>query len=107
MIGMRFFYLWTLKFEEFLTFESANDNFLSTSSMSSRTYGSRDRTFDILDDEDDDEDLFGDDLNVRNKNNLNSEKFQNFHFWMKVTRIRTRLKWQFRLEIENFEISRN
>ena len=48
--------------------------------MSSRTYGSRDRTFDILDDEDDDEDLFGDDLNVRNKNNLNSEKFQNFHF---------------------------
>ena len=48
--------------------------------MSSRTYGSRDRTFDILDDEDDDEDLFGDDLNVRNKNSLNSEKFQNFHF---------------------------
>ena len=52
--------------------------------MSSRTYGSRDRTFDILDDEDDDEDLFGDDLNVRNINSQNSEKFQNFHFQTKI-----------------------
>ena len=52
--------------------------------MSSRTYGSRDRTFDILDDEDDDEDLFGDDLNVRNKNSVNSEKFQSFHFQAKI-----------------------
>jgi len=44
--------------------EWIDDDLLSTSSMSSRTYGSRDRTFDILDDEDDDEDLFGDDLNL-------------------------------------------
>ena len=32
--------------------------------MSSRTYGSRDRTFDFLDVEDDNEDLFDDALNV-------------------------------------------
>lgn len=47
-----------------MAFEGAVDNFLSTSSMSSRTYGSRDRTFDFLDVEDDNEDLFDDALNV-------------------------------------------
>ena len=48
--------------------DSAVDNYLSTSSVSSRTYGSRDRTFDFLDVEDDKEDIFNDDLNVRNMN---------------------------------------
>ena len=58
----------SLSLEEFwpkdTQFEGAVDNFLSTSSMSSRTYGSRDRTFDFLDVEDDNEDLFDDALNV-------------------------------------------
>ena len=51
-----------------LSSDSAVDNYLSTSSVSSRTYGSRDRTFDFLDVEDDNEDIFNDGLNVRNMN---------------------------------------
>ena len=61
----RFSYeLYYFIFGGILAFEGAVDNFLSTSSMSSRTYGSRDRTFDFLDVEDDNEDLFDDALNV-------------------------------------------
>merc|ERR1712226_1581258 len=44
--------------------EWIDDDLLSTSSMSSRTYGSRDRTFDFLDVEDDNGDLFDDALNL-------------------------------------------
>jgi len=61
----RFSYeLYYFIFGGILAFEGAVDNFLSTSSMSSRTYGSRDRTFDFLDVEDDNGDLFDDALNV-------------------------------------------
>merc|ERR1711990_1368659 len=44
--------------------EWIDDDLISTSSMSSRTYGSRDRTFGFLDVEDDNEDLFDDALNL-------------------------------------------
>ena len=47
---------------------------LSTRSIGSKSYGSRDRTFDFLDEEDDDDDIFTEALDVRkswNKNSLN------------------------------------
>ena len=38
---------------------------LSTRSMGGKNYGSRDRTFDFLDEEDDDDDIFTEALDVR------------------------------------------
>ena len=80
---------------------------LSTRSIGSKSYGSRDRTFDFLDEEDDDDDIFTEALDVRkswNKNSFNDAMFScspMLHKWLTTKRkqsmnykMKSHLTWQ-------------